>query len=235
MKGSEDQLKHNPFEALKPLLKSKKKAYRAKDIPPPAGEPIKKEKEEEDIFREAMENVKPISRNKYVKAPKIKHKARLPKKEDSDKSAVAELENLVKYGEGFVVSKTPEYMEGTGQDIPPEFAERLHRGDFSIQDHIDLHGMSVAQAKDAFESFLNNALMTDKRAVLIIHGRGLSSPGEPVLKNKVSDWLTRSHWRKWIIAFTSAQSYDGGTGATYVLLRRRPAPFKRKPRKHGAG
>jgi len=68
--------------------------------------------------------------------------------------------------------------------------------------------------------------MSGKRAVLIVHGRGLSSPGEPVLKNKVREWLTRTAWRKWVIAFTSAQSYDGGTGATYVLLRHRPISNK---------
>ena len=75
--------------------------------------------------------------------------------------------------------------------------------------------------KEAFENFINDAIRSGKRAVLIIHGRGISSPGEPVLKNKVREWLTRSHWRKWVIAFTSAQSYDGGAGATYVLLRHR--------------
>jgi hypothetical protein len=37
-------------------------------------------------------------------------------------------------------------------------------------------------------------------------------------------WLTRGPWRKWIIAYSSARSCDGGTGATYVLLRTsRPA------------
>ncbi|MBI5583339.1 MAG: Smr/MutS family protein [Deltaproteobacteria bacterium] len=55
----------------------------------------------------------------------------------------------------------------------------------------------------------------------MIHGRGISSPGDPVLKTKVVEWLTRSHWRKWVIAFSSAQSYDGGAGATYVLFRHR--------------
>ena len=139
------------------------------------------------------------------------------------------LDNLVKCGEGFIISKTPEYMEGTGRDIPPEFAERLHRGDFSIQAHLDLHGMVAEQARDAFENFLNETIRSCKRAVLIIHGRGISSPGEPVLKNKVNEWLTRSHWRKWVIAFTSAQSYDGGAGATYVLLRHRLK--SKRPRK----
>jgi DNA-nicking Smr family endonuclease len=64
--------------------------------------------------------------------------------------------------------------------------------------------------------------MAGKRSVLIVHGRGLSSPSKPVLKAKVYEWLTSGQWRKWVIAFSSARSYDGGTGATYVLLRQRP-------------
>jgi DNA-nicking Smr family endonuclease len=168
-----------------------------------------------------MEGVKPLVRDKHHAENKnvANPPDHLVKEPEEDVRQC--LNNLVKCGEGFVISKTSEYMEGTGRDIPPEFAERLHRGDFSIQAHIDLHGLGAAQAKEVFENFFSDAIKSGKRAVLIIHGRGISSPGEPVLKNKVSEWLTRSHWRKWVIAFTSAQSYDGGAGATYVLLRHR--------------
>jgi DNA-nicking Smr family endonuclease len=64
--------------------------------------------------------------------------------------------------------------------------------------------------------------MKGKRALLIIHGRGLSSPVKPILKSKVYLWLTTSPWHKWVIAFTSARACDGGAGATYVLLRQKP-------------
>lgn len=184
---------------------------------------------EESAFREAMEGVKPMVRDKHHAKKKNVTKAPDHIVNEPEEAVRQYLDNLVKYGEGFIISKTPEYMEGTGRDIPLEFAERLHRGDFSIQAHVDLHGLGAAQAKDAFENFLNETIRSGKRAVLIIHGRGISSPGEPVLKNKISEWLTRSHWRKWVIAFTSAQSYDGGAGATYVLLRHRLK--SKRPRK----
>lgn len=61
-----------------------------------------------------------------------------------------------------------------------------------------------------------------KRGVLVIHGRGRSSPSEPVLKKKVIDWLTHGTWRKWVVAYSSARPCDGGAGATYILLRERP-------------
>ena len=229
MNDSDSPLKHNPFVKLGKLFKDKA-VLRQEPVKKPivspriqVTEPAKAPKpvDEESAFREAMEGVKPIVRDKHhAKKPHLANPPdHLVKEPEVD--VRQHLDNLVKYGEGFIISKTPEYMEGTGRDIPPEFAERLHRGDFSIQAHIDLHGLVVAQAKEAFENFLDDAIRSGKRAVLIIHGRGISSPGEPVLKNKVSEWLTRSHWRKWVIAFTSAQSYDGGAGATYVLLRHR--------------
>ena len=113
-------------------------------------------------------------------------------------------------------------MEGIGYNVKPEIAERLHRGDFALDAHLDLHGFNVEKAKEVFDSFLKRAIRTGKKAVLIVHGRGLSSPEEPVLKTKVREWLSRRSWRKWVVAFTSARPCDGGAGATYVLLRERP-------------
>jgi len=64
--------------------------------------------------------------------------------------------------------------------------------------------------------------------VLIIHGRGLTSPGQPVLKKMVFNWLSRGPLRRYILAFTSARACDGGAGATYVLLRKRPWSKKKR-------
>lgn len=122
-------------------------------------------------------------------------------------------------------------MEGTGYNVHPEIMRRLHQGDFSIQANLDLHGLNSWEAKEEFEAFLKKSIYSGKRAVLVIHGRGLSSPGEPVLKAGVHDWLTRSHWRKWVIAFTSAASHDGGAGATYILLRDKPVSKRFRKRK----
>ena len=227
MKDSETSLKHNPFDKLGKHLKGKAVS---------AGNPVKKSPQEpspalnleieEDVFLEAMQGVKPIAADKYTIKKAASRQGAVRQWIEPERNVTAHLEHLIQSGEGFIISQTPEYMEGTGPDVPPEFAERLHRGDFSIQAYIDLHGMGVAQAQEAVESFLRGAILSSKRAVLIVHGRGLSSPGEPVLKNKVKEWLSRSHWRKWVIAFCSAQSYDGGAGATYVLLRHRPASKK---------
>jgi DNA-nicking Smr family endonuclease len=141
---------------------------------------------------------------------------------------------LVDTGQGFSVADTPEYMEGVGGPTPPEITRRLHRGDFAVQAHLDLHGFSAAEAQDVFDAFMKEALAAGKRAVLIIHGRGLSSPAQPVLKTRVAEWLSTGYWRKWVVAYASARLCDGGGGASYVLLRRKPIPKRlRRSFRHG--
>ena len=173
------------------------------------------------LFEEAMADVKKISRTKCA-APIHSTPIFSDDEPVNANESLTELKNLVKYGTGFVVSLTPEYVEGMAHNVNPEVARRLHRGEFSIQDHIDLHGLRVFDAHEAVDEFLKQSITSGKRAVLIIHGRGLSSPSEPILKSKVYRWLTTSPWHKWVIAFTSARMCDGGTGATYVLLRQKP-------------
>jgi DNA-nicking Smr family endonuclease len=223
------QLMHSPFDCLKGLVDFK-------DIPPSGLinqlSPIKKEtpfdpQSEEQLFHEAMEGVKPIKRDQVVVMNIVKQSGDKTKYIFEDET-LSRLVRLVDHGEGFIVSDTPEYIEGIGYNVHRNFAQRLHQGYYSIQAHIDLHGLTVRTAGEAFESFLKTSIHSGKRAVLIIHGRGLSSPGEPVLKNKIRQWLNQSYWLKRVIAFTSAQSYDGGAGATYVLLRSRPVSVKSK-------
>jgi len=233
MKPSNSSGVFKPFKNLKSLLESKSFELQ----PAPAPDSGKSKEDQTDrrpdhtLFKEAMADVKRISRTKCA--------VQIPSAPESpganinpEYESVAQLKNLVKYGTGFVVSLTPEYAEGMAKDVNPEVARRLHRGDFSIQDHIDLHGLRVHDAHEAVDDFLSKSIMSGKRAVLIIHGRGLSSPAEPILKSKVYRWLTTSPWHKWVIAFTSARLCDGGAGATYVLIRRKPLAKRfRKKRK----
>lgn len=95
---------------------------------------------------------------------------------------------------------------------------RLARGNFSVQDELDLHGLTVAEARDALQAFIEQSRRNGHTCVRIVHGKGLGSGQRgPVLKGKVDRWL-----RRWdpVLAFSSARQVDGGTGAVYVLLRK---------------
>ncbi len=235
---------HNPFAGIRKMLKDKPPAS-----PPP--HPISSRKTvagasqrlvnveisappgDDDggrVFLAAMQDVVPLARDKERELLRRERTPQYPGAvpESEDREAVEQLTRLVTAGEGFILSLTPEYIEGTGYNIHADYARRLHAGDFSIQAHLDLHGLTVVAAREVFDGFMQEAVMTGKTGVLIIHGRGLSSPAEPVLKKKVVEWLTTGIWRKRIFAYASARSCDGGTGATYVLLRPRAPRSKHK-------
>jgi len=232
MKSSKSSSILTSFDELKGLLEKRSfvppstpvdnAPHHSEEKPAPA-------KNEQQLFEDAMSDVRPIVRDNCMeKNPAIS----VPNDpgRDNDAEIISKLSDLIDKGEGFVVANTPEYIEGTGYNSHPAIAKRLHRGDFAIEAHIDLHGFHVIDAKGAFEEFMSEAVRRGKRVVLIIHGRGLCSPRGPILKAKVVEWLTRGSWRKWVLAYASARACEGGTGATYVLLRRCPATrrFRKK-------
>lgn len=93
---------------------------------------------------------------------------------------------------------------------------RLRRGDYRVQRELDLHGLTVVEAKHVLRDFLADALERDVRCVRIIHGKGLRSGHRgPVLKSAVVAVLRRTGA---VLAYVSARQVDGGTGAVYVLL-----------------
>ena len=193
--------------------------------------------DEEALFIKAMTDVKPLF--KHPHHTKINGTSptaiQVQNQKDTDESEIRmRLNRLVQQGEGFVVAYTSEYMEWTGVNVNPWITQRLHRGDFTIQGYVDLHGLNVQEAKIAFDAFLKDSIASQKHAILIVHGRGLSSPFEPVLKSRVYEWLTSGENKKWIVAFSSARLSDGGAGATVALLRHHPLPkhFRKMRRKY---
>lgn len=94
---------------------------------------------------------------------------------------------------------------------------RLSRGRITVQDQLDLHGLTVEQASVAFIRFLSYQQDIHTRCLLIIHGKGLRSANQrAILKEHVHDWLNR---HPLVSAFCPARPADGGAGAVYVLLK----------------
>jgi DNA-nicking Smr family endonuclease len=94
---------------------------------------------------------------------------------------------------------------------------QLKRGEFSIQDEIDLHHQRAADAEAILKQFLTEARRGHHPCVRIVHGKGLRSEGAPVLKMLVDRVLRH---RGDVLAFVSAPANQGGSGAVLVLLDR---------------
>ncbi|HCK80380.1 MAG TPA: Smr/MutS family protein [Candidatus Competibacter sp.] len=115
--------------------------------------------------------------------------------------------------------ETGEELYYRREGVQQAVLRKLRRGQFQVGAVLDLHGMTAAAARDALAVFLQRARRDNLHCVRIIHGKGNGSRHRgPVLKQKINHWLRQ---RDEILAFCSARAVDGGTGAIYVLLRRK--------------
>jgi DNA-nicking Smr family endonuclease len=138
-----------------------------------------------------------------------------------DLEAIDALRALVSGDAPFDISDTDEFIEGRGPGVDLTLVRKLRRGEFAVQGHLDLHGMTRDEAKGAVDDFLRRARQGGKRCVLLVHGRGLHSRDQlPVLKDALRTWLSTARFGRHVLAFATALPVDGGGGAVYVLLRR---------------
>jgi DNA-nicking Smr family endonuclease len=91
----------------------------------------------------------------------------------------------------------------------PDLLRKLRRGEWRVQDEIDLHGLNRSEAAHAVAEFLDQA--DGMRCVRIVHGKGLG-----VLRDVLRTALPA---RAEVLAFVEAPPAQGGAGATLVLLK----------------
>jgi DNA-nicking Smr family endonuclease len=94
---------------------------------------------------------------------------------------------------------------------------KLRLGRYPQEATLDLHRMTVREAREAVWRFVHDAQRAGLRSVIITHGRGDRSETPGRLKSYVAHWLPTLSA---VLAFHSAQRHHGGYGACYVLLRK---------------
>ena len=182
----------------------------------PADEQARRERA---LFLSEMTGVTPLPKDPRGHVDKPRPQRRVSAYPEPD--ALDELRDLVEGRGAFSIQSTDEYMEGVAPGVDYRLAQRLHRGDFAVQDQCDLHGHTVDEAKDVVQRFVTQAYTAGQRCVRVIHGRGRNSrDNRPVLKEQVQVWLSHGRLSRLVLAFATAPAADGGAGAVYVLLRR---------------
>lgn len=174
-----------------------------------------KEDDDSGLFRRLMGDATPLAPDKRAPdyKPKPKPRARF-KREDE----IAVLRESLDADVDEIETGAGESLRFQRPGVGRRTIRRLARGNFSVQDEVDLHGMTVSEAKGVLRDFVNSSCASGFTCVRVIHGKGLGSGNRgPVLKGKVNNWLRR--WEE-VLAFVSTRQVHGGTGAVYVLLRK---------------
>jgi DNA-nicking Smr family endonuclease len=104
---------------------------------------------------------------------------------------------------------------------------RMSRGRLAPEARLDLHGMTLAEARPELLRFILKALAEGRRLVLVITGKGRSGRDHGplpqrtgALRQEVPDWLRQEPLGPAVLQIAQAHPRHGGTGAYYVYLRR---------------
>ncbi|MDG2299420.1 MAG: Smr/MutS family protein [Planktomarina sp.] len=105
---------------------------------------------------------------------------------------------------------------------------KLTRGKMRPEAILDLHGMTMVEAKSELESFILGSAALQRRLVLIITGKGklkVNTGPIPerhgVLRRNVPLWLRRTPFSSVVLEVSTAHHRHGGSGALYVYLKRK--------------
>ena len=100
--------------------------------------------------------------------------------------------------------------------VQKRIIQKLKRGQFRVDQELDLHHMNLETARAALLDFIAYTQGVTPECVRVIHGKGLRSLKGPRLK-LMTRQLLREHPQ--VLAFTTCKPANGGSGAVDVLLK----------------
>jgi len=163
------------------------------------------------LFDEAMENVKPLKQGNYAPPHKTFKKSQINRSLDDTDCIDYSLSDAQDHH----AVKSDEKVSFSTPGVQAKLLKKLRTGKMPIEANLDLHGLTIDQARQQVSRFILSSQSMGKKCVIIIHGKG-SIKNSPKLKSMVNHWLKQIPD---VLAFSSSQEQHGGTGAVYVLIK----------------
>jgi DNA-nicking Smr family endonuclease len=171
--------------------------------------------DEQELFRAALADVTPLAAPNRARIVRPRPR---PVATQRDRDDAEVLRDMLRDEPAWDIGlETGDELQFLRNGLSAQHLKKLRRSHWVVQEHLDLHGLTVPEARDQLIAFLAECKRRGLRCVRIVHGKGLRSPNrEPILKKKVAGWLVQ---RDEILAYCQAPRADGGGGALLVLLR----------------
>jgi DNA-nicking Smr family endonuclease len=153
------------------------------------------------LFRHAVSEAKPLAKSDPL--PRIGPQSPAT----THRTAPSDLPDGITDKEGYLF-----YRPG----VQKRTLKNLKRGRPVPTTEIDLHGCTRRETLDYLRTFFFECLSEQINCVRIITGKGQRSPGRrSVIRETTLAWLRQ---QPQVLAYCTAPSNEGGTGAFYVLL-----------------
>lgn len=170
---------------------------------------------DEMLFFEAVAGVKRLAGAKAPPQVKEQQTAKAQREEEEQEVFLKALDALrldVRFSD-----QLPE-EESAPRPAPVNRLRQVRRGGIRVDLQLDLHGLTRDEALENLDRFVKGAYNRGQKGVLVITGKGNNSPGEPVLKVAVANWL-RVSGKGMVAEFVQAPNDMGGSGAFVVFLK----------------
>lgn len=175
--------------------------------------PVEPPEDDATLFRRTVGAVKPVPSGRRPAPPRTPPQPIARSRLADERAALAEslaappADADIDSGEGHEYARP---------GIQHAVMRKLKRGQYRCDAELDLHGLTRDRAHAELVSFLFHSQASGARCVRIIHGKGHNSGNRgPVIKQSLKSWLRRDE----VLAYASAPTNQGGSGATLVLLR----------------
>ena len=192
-----------------------------------------KQSQDAALFRELMGDVTPLKNSPRVtQARKADHTPGLQQRRRAAGQVLDKTSNHLAPEEFITPVKPRDVLDFKRDGVQHGVYKKLRLGKYQVDSRLDMHRLTVNQARNATAGFIRDCMAYQIRCCLITHGRGECREKPALLKSCVNHWLQQLED---VLAFHSAQPQHGGTGATYVLLRKSETKRQENKEKYSKG
>lgn len=174
---------------------------------------------DERFFLQEMSDVEPLKQNKVTLKKALEDTPGKAVRRSLAVSSGSTVDPLM--SSDIVHLKSGDILAYRRDGVQHGVYKKLRMGRYQIDASLDLHRMSVDEARREVFRFLQECFKYELRVVMILHGKGERNPDNiATLKSHLAMWLPQVEE---VLAFHSAQKAHGGTGAVYVMLKKSDA------------
>lgn len=176
------------------------------------------EEEEKKLFREFVGDVEPLTEPGHrLKIPVDRNSPALVSRRMAAVKVNDSEDNFLAGEEHVPRVKPLDTLSFKRDGVQNGVFRRLKQGHYAVESSLDLHRLTVVQARKEVLAFIRDCVAHDIRCASITHGKGEQRENPALLKSCVNYWLPQLDD---VLAFHSAPRHSGGLGATFILLRK---------------
>ena len=168
--------------------------------------------DDESLFLAEMAGVTPLKSDNKLN---IRKKSKIPPRQATEEDYHCTIDDVFSSAE--IVEDCPDILSFSRSGLQHKVLKKLRQGKNPIEHALDLHGLTVKQARNELLAFLGECEAAGFSHAIIVHGKGFRSIDKPIIKPMLNRWLKSVDN---VLAFHSALAKDGGNGAVYVLLKK---------------